>query len=148
VYLIDGNNLIGHTRDISYHDPQARQKLLDRLMPYLEGKQRKAVVVFDGPPQALQKNRWLQLVFAGHRVKADDRIRQMVEKVRNPKELCVVSSDNSVYSYARNCGSPALKCHEFNRLLQQAPPREEKQENRDLPVGDLKHWLRYFGEEE
>jgi hypothetical protein len=44
-----------------------------------------------------------------------------------------------------------LKCHEFNRLLQQAPPRRakpEKQEKGDLPAGDLKHWLRYFGEEE
>ena len=58
----------------------------------------------------------------------------------------MVSSDNAVHGYARTCGVEALKCHEFNRLLAEA--KEGEPEKPDLPQGDLKHWLRYFGEEE
>jgi predicted RNA-binding protein with PIN domain len=148
MYLIDGNNLIGHTKSISYHDPLARQKLLDRLMPFLESKRHKATVVFDGPSQPLQKNHWIQLVFAGYHCKADDRIRHIVEKAQSPKEICVVSSDNPVYSYARTCGTQAMKCHEFNRLFHELKQPAAGEEKRELPVGDIKKWLRYFGEEE
>jgi hypothetical protein len=35
MYLIDGNNLIGHTKSISYKDPQARQQVLDRMCQVL-----------------------------------------------------------------------------------------------------------------
>jgi predicted RNA-binding protein with PIN domain len=148
MYLIDGNNLIGHTKSISYHDPLARQKLLDRLMPFLETKRHKATVVFDGPSQPLRKNHWIQLVFAGYHSKADDRIRQLVEKAKSPREICVVSSDNPVYSYARTCGAQALKCHEFNRLFHESENQTASAENREIPVGDIKKWLRYFGEDE
>jgi predicted RNA-binding protein with PIN domain len=148
MYIIDGNNLIGHTPAISYHDPLARQKLLDRLIPFLESKRRKATVIFDGPSSPLRKSSWIQLVFAGYHQKADDRIRHLVEKSRSPKELCVVSSDNPVYSYARTCGAQALKCHEFNRLLHQQLAKESDEEMKNPPADDIKNWLRYFGEEE
>jgi predicted RNA-binding protein with PIN domain len=148
MYLIDGNNLIGHTKSMDYHDPQARQKLLDRIMPFLEEKRRKAIVFFDGPSQPLRKNRWAQIVFSGHRSTADDRIRHMVESSKAPKDFCVVSSDNPVYSYSKTCGAQAMKCHEFNRLLQAGAVRETQRENRDLQIDNLQHWLRYFGEEE
>ena len=146
MYLIDGNNLIGHTKTISYRDPQARQILLDRISIFLNLKRRKATVVFDGSPQPLRKSRWIQLVFAGPNSSADNLIRREVESAKSRKSVCVVSSDNAVHGYARTCGVEALKCHEFNRLLAEA--KEGEPEKRDLPQGDLKHWLRYFGEEE
>jgi predicted RNA-binding protein with PIN domain len=146
MYLIDGNNLIGHTKSISYRDPQARQILLDRLSEFLNRKRRKATVVFDGASEPLRKSRCIQLLFAERGSSADEVIRRRVEQSTSTKSLCVVSSDNAVYGYARTCGADALRCHEFNRLLYaKAEPEAEKQ---DLPANDLKHWLRYFGEEE
>lgn len=147
MYLIDGNNLIGHTKSISYKNPQARQQLLDRMAKFLESKQRNATVVFDGTPEPLRKTRWMRLVFSGPGRTADDLIRRQVEAARSRKDLCVVSSDNGVYGYARSCGVDALKCHEFNRLLNVDRVAAEP-EKRDLPVEDIKHWLRYFGEED
>lgn len=149
MYLIDGNNLIGHTKSISYKDPNARQQVLDRISKFLESRQRNATVVFDGMAEPLRKTRWMRLVFSGPGRTADELIRHQVEAVRSRKGLCVVSSDNAVYGYARSCGVDALKCHEFNRLLnEELVARRVEPENRDLPVENIKQWMRYFGEED
>jgi predicted RNA-binding protein with PIN domain len=147
VYLIDGNNLIGHTKSISYKDPQARQLLLNRLQPFLETKRRKAVIVFDGDAEPLRKSHWMQLVFSGAKASADDFIRSQLTASRASRDLCVVSSDNAIYGYARSCGIQALRCHEFNRLLSMSAA-DNNSEQRDMRIDDLKEWLRYFGEEE
>ena len=147
MYLIDGNNLIGHTKSLQHHaSAGARQLLLDRVTVFLEATRRKAIVVFDGTNEPLRKTARVQLIFAGARSSADDVIRQRVESSKSPKDLCVISSDNGVYGYAKTCGVRALKCHEFNRLIQEASGKIE--EERDLSVGNTKEWLRYFGEEE
>jgi predicted RNA-binding protein with PIN domain len=148
MYLIDGNNLIGHTKSISYKDPQARQHVLDRIAKFLQYQHRNATVVFDGAAQPLRKTRWIRLVFSGPGRTADDLIRQQVEAARSLRGLCVVSSDNVVYGYARSCGVDALKCHEFNRLLNESLVLSSEPEKRDIPVENIEHWLRYFGEED
>jgi rRNA-processing protein FCF1 len=83
----------------------------------------------------------------GCRVDLDEVIRRRVESSKNRKDLCVISSDNAVYGYARTCGVKALKCHEFNQLIREATGGKIE-ENRDLSVDNTKEWLRYFGEEE
>ncbi len=148
MYLIDGNNLIGHTKSISYKDPQARQQVLDRISTFLESRRRNATVVFDGSSEPLRKTRWMRLVFSGPGRTADDLIRKQVETARSRKGLCVVSSDNGVYGYARSCGVEALKCHEFNRLLKEEIVTDAEPEKRDVPVENIKHWMRYFGEDD
>lgn len=148
MYLIDGNNLIGHTKSISYKDPKARQQVLDRISKFLESRQRNATVVFDGTAEPLRKTRWMRLVFSGPGRAADELIRHQVEVARSRKGLCVVSSDNAVYGYARSCGVDALKCHEFNRLLNEELVARVEPEKRDLPTDNIQQWLRYFGEED
>ena len=148
MYLIDGNNLIGHTKSISYKDPQARQQVLNRIAKFLESRHRKATVIFDGTAEPLRKGRWMQLVFSGPGRTADDLIRKQVEAARSRKGLCVVSSDNGVYGHARSCGVEALKCHEFNRLMNEELVAGAEPEKRDVPVENIKHWMRYFGEED
>jgi predicted RNA-binding protein with PIN domain len=148
MYLIDGNNLIGHTKSISYKDPDARQQVLDRISKFLESRQSNATVVFDGTAEPLRKTRWMRLVFSGPGRTADDVIRRQVEAARSRRGLCVVSSDNGVYGYARSCGLKALKCHEFNRLLNEELVSQIEPEKRDLPIDNIQQWMRYFGEED
>ena len=148
MYLIDGNNLIGHTKSISYRDPRARQQVLDRIASFLESRRRIATVVFDGSTEPLRKNRWMRLVFSGPGRTADELIRRQVEEAGSRKDLCVVSSDNGVYGYARSCGVAALKCHEFNNLLNKEQVSNSEPEKRDIPTESIKHWMRYFGEED
>jgi predicted RNA-binding protein with PIN domain len=148
MYLIDGNNLIGHSKEISYHDPQARQKLLERVIPFLGDRGNKAIIFFDGGSQSLRKSRNIEIVFSGPKSSADEKIRQFVEASSLPKSLCVVTSDNSVYGYCRSCGARAMKCHEFNRLLRENQRAQYPQEKRETQIDDLRQWLRYFGEDE
>jgi predicted RNA-binding protein with PIN domain len=148
MFLIDGNNLIGHSKEISYHDPQARQKLLERVIPFLGDRGSKAIIFFDGGSQSLRKSRNIEIVFSGPKSSADEKIRQFVETSSLPKSLCVVTSDNSVYGYCRSCGARAMKCHEFNRLLRESQRTQNGKENREIQIDDLQQWLRYFGENE
>ncbi len=148
MYLIDGNNLIGHSKEISYHDPQARQKLLERIIPFLGDRGSKAIIFFDGGSQSLRKSRNIEIVFSGPKSSADEKIRQFVEASSSPKSLSVVTSDNSVYGYCRSCGARAMKCHEFNRLLRERERTQNSKENRETQIDDLQQWLRYFGEDE
>ena len=148
MYLIDGNNLIGHSKEISYHDPQARQKLLERVIPFLDHRGSKAIIFFDGGSQPLRKSRNIEIVFSGSKSSADEKIRQFVEASSLPKSLCVVTSDNSVYGYCRSCGARAMKCHEFNRLLRERQRAQDGEENREARIDNLQQWLRYFGEDE
>ncbi|MFN8008751.1 MAG: NYN domain-containing protein [Terriglobia bacterium] len=148
MYLIDGNNLMGHTGSRANRPSEMdRQSVLNRVADFLEKTGRKAILVFDGSRSPLRKTSRVHLEFAGPRQKADDVIRHQIEHSRSRKDLIVVSSDNGIYGYARSCGVRALKCHEFNRLLQETPEKNVD-ENRHIPVADTKEWLRYFGEEE
>ncbi len=147
MYLIDGNNLIGHTRDLSLRDRNCRQHLIDRLIPFFNQKRKEALVFFDGASEPLRKSRRIQIQFSGPNRIADDLIRRRVEQEGAPRSLCVVSSDNSVYGYARSCGCRALRCHEFNRLatrLEDDPIGSEE----GVPSEPKEGWLRYFGEED
>ena len=56
-YIIDGNNLIGSSRDISLDDKDAREKIVNLIRKFQESKNTKITVVFDGEPSAgLVKN--------------------------------------------------------------------------------------------
>ncbi len=148
MYLIDGNNLIGHTKSVaSQPSVNARQFLVDYVSAFLESTHRKAIVVFDGRSAPLRKTSRVQLLFSGPQSNADDVIRRRVESSKDRKDLCVISSDNAVYGYAKTCGVKALKCHEFNRMIREAAGAKVE-EDRDLSIGNTKEWLRYFGEEE
>ena len=148
MYLIDGNNLIGHTKSVaSQPSVNTRQFLVDYVSSFLESTHRKAIVVFDGRSAPLRKTSRIQLIFSGPQSNADEVIRRRVESSKDRKDLCVISSDNAVYGYAKTCGVKALKCHEFNRMIREAGGGKVE-ENRDLSIGNTKEWLRYFGEEE
>jgi predicted RNA-binding protein with PIN domain len=147
MYLVDGNNLIGHTKGISLKSGNCRQQLIDRLIPFLDRKRRRALVFFDGAGEGLRKSHRIQIEFSGRKLSADEQIRRKVAQSTAPKNLCVVSSDNWVYGYGRSCGSKALRCHEFNRLLHDLGDTESDS-NDGVPPEDMKGWLRYFGEED
>ena len=141
-YLIDGNNLIGHTEGLSLTSPNCRQQLIDRLLPFCNTKRKRALVFFDGARTPLSKGVRIEIRFSGPNRTADDLIRREVERSPTPKDLCVVSSDGAVYSYARGCGSQALRCHEFNRRLNDvanAPTDSGKPLN-----PDTEYWLKQF----
>ena len=90
MYLIDGNNLIGHSRHLSLKDQNCRQNLIDFLIPLLNCKKRQTIVYFDGPEELLQKTKYIEIRFSGFKT-ADEQIRKTIELAISPNNLCVVS---------------------------------------------------------
>ena len=148
MYLIDGNNLIGHSRHLSLEDQNCRQNLIDSLIPLLNCKKRQTIVFFDGPEklEPLQKTKYIEIRFSGSET-ADQQIRKTIELAISPNNLCVVSSDNEVYNHAKNCGVKALKCHEFNRFLSKIREDPEPLEVA-MSEEDIRDWSNYFGIED
>ena len=152
-YLIDGNNLIGHTPDLRVQDERSKHTLLKRLLDFHRATGAKVLVVFDGESGQLVPDNLnlggVRVTYSGRHSDADSKIKRLVEGSNNPKEFIVVSSDTAVYNFARQHRAQALKCHEFNHKLSEhlskgaahtAPADEKKPE-----VGDLDEWYKYFG---
>ena len=145
MYLIDGNNLIGHSRKLSLEDLNCRQNLIDILTPFLSWKKRQTIVFFDGREELLQKTKYIEIRFSGSKT-ADELIRETIERSSSPKNICVVSSDNEVYNHAKRYGVGVLKCYEFNRFLNEIRDEPEPLEV-TMSEEDIRYWSDYFGTE-
>jgi hypothetical protein len=159
---VDGNNLIGHTRELSLADPDCRRQALDRVALLCRASGSRALVVFDGGPdphvgvQGLHLGP-VQALLAGRGSDADRRILALMEQSAGQPGMTVVSSDRRLYGRARTLGLAALRIHEFNRLLaevrgaerREAEERFELEEkSRSLEPGELEEWLRIFSSRE
>jgi len=161
-YLIDGNNLIGHTKTMSLSDPACRQLAISRVAGFCHRTGAKATIVFDGgPDESLGENGlWLGPVtafLAGRGFDADTRIVQILEKTRTVNQFTVVSSDRAIYGRARGLGFAALRIHEFNKEMINAEQAgreslEKKHEltekNRVLSGAEIDEWLKIFTDNE
>jgi len=146
LYLIDGNNLIGRTKRLSLKRSNCRQQLIDHLIPFCNKRNKQALVFFDASWEPLRKGQRIEVKFSGPNRTADDPIRRAVEHSTAPKNDCVVSSDNEVYGYTRVCGSQALRCHEFNRLLNEIG-HTNANSGKPKDVDDMDYWSKRFLEQ-
>ena len=69
-YLVDGNNLIGQSREQNLKDPHARVRLIRELSQFCRQRAAALTVVFDGEPDAMLPSRNVHLgnlhvIFAG-----------------------------------------------------------------------------------
>ena len=150
-YLIDGNNLLG-----SWGGPRGRDdrraEVVRRVAAFCRARGAKATVVFDGHPlrsdMAAQELGPLSLRVPTPGEDADSVIRELVERSARPREIIVVTSDKSLYSYCKTLGAGVLRAHEWN-ALERRPGRgspkhggsPEKPERED----DVPGWLKTFG---
>ncbi len=120
-YLIDGHNLIAHIPDISLADPHDEVKLVERLKQYMMRKRKKCTVVFDnglpGGVSANLSNSQVEVLFAHSRARADDLIRERLDRRHDPGYWQVVSSDQEVADAARARGVRVISSAEFARML-------------------------------
>ncbi|MBI1746923.1 MAG: NYN domain-containing protein [Acidobacteria bacterium] len=147
-YVVDGNNLIGHTTSLHLNDDRSRQALVQKISLFHNAGGGQVVIVFDGEPCGLVPAGLtlggVRVLYAGGRSDADTKIKSMVSARRNPQDLIVVSSDTAVYNYARQHGAKAMKCHEFNIKMTEVIKGKSAEESKP-EVGELNEWYRYFG---
>lgn len=142
-YIVDGNNLMGRKR--------SRDELLKMLADFVELKKVRLQVVFDGAPDKHHPEgssyHGVKISYSAKGKDADSKIRKIVEASPTPKNLVIVTSDNSLASYARVCQAQHLRAVEFLNLLSEAKQAHNAQQKDEKPVvkGELNEWLRYFG---
>ena len=160
-YLIDGNNLIGHHRDLSLADGDCRGQAISLVAGFCRGTGGRATIFFDGGPDTNVGEGGVSLgavraLLAGKGVEADTRILQLMDRAPGEDAYVVVSSDRKIYGRARSQGFRALRIHEFCAEMETAGRRsvagderraELQEKSRHLPPEEVEEWLDIFGDD-
>jgi predicted RNA-binding protein with PIN domain len=84
-YLIDGSNFIGYSSPRSLKDPQAKYRLVSRLLIFQSLKKTRVLLVFDGTPdlnligETFQKKKF-SVIFPPFGTNADETIKKIISK--------------------------------------------------------------------
>ena len=161
-YLIDGHNLIGQLPDIDLSDPDDEVKLVLKLRRYAGRVRQKITVVFDGGLEAGIEKRLstpsVQVRFAAERSSADNVIRDIIYKTKNPAGWIVVSSDLAIRNIAHQKRMQMMRADEFAKTLHSTLPSSKKRKfrkasessskktNPQLSKSEIDEWLDLFGQ--
>jgi len=123
--IIDGYNLIrqsDHLRSVDRRNLEAgRDALIRFLAPYRRGRGHAMTVVFDAwdggsPREERDRQAGIDIVYSRRGRKADDVIKEMVEK-QTRTETLVVTSDREIADYAVRRSAAAVSSPEFERAV-------------------------------
>jgi predicted RNA-binding protein with PIN domain len=146
--LIDGHNLIGQLPMLSFEDPDDEEKLARLLSSYRARTGKAITVVFDpGGAVVLPRQRQLggvKIVFAPHGSNADRVIINRVQRLRNPNEWLVVTSDRELSDNVERLGARVQSAEAFASDL--AGPAGAAPDWRESPpsADEVDGWLALF----
>lgn len=154
-YLIDGHNLIARMPDISLNDPDDEVQLILRLRSWAaRSKKRQVTLFFDGGIPGGKDVRLstpqVRVIFASVGQTADALLIKGINKVKNPPEFLLVTSDQQIIAAANGRKMPHLTSDQFAAQLaaqwQETPPGPTITD--DDPVisdAEVADWLAAFG---
>jgi len=147
-FLIDGHNLIPHTKGISLQDTDDESELLSILADYFKRIRKKAFVFFDrgfstgnsGVPSAFVKAH-----FVKPPLNADKALIQfLTAKKKAAKNYTVVTSDREIVEQAQKLGAHTISSSTFAGTMNDKSKGIE--ESRTEPDNDIEYWMKIFGE--
>jgi predicted RNA-binding protein with PIN domain len=156
-WLIDGHNLIGQMPNLRLDDPNDEEKLMEYLRRYCARTRHRLTVIFDaGPgyrPAETKKQGAVTVQFARQGQTADQIIKQRLDRVKNPQEVIVVTSDRAVQRAAQQARVRTLTSPEFaQRLLSTlSTPAEAdlgSQAEVKLSADEVDEWLKLFNKDD
>jgi len=153
--IIDGYNVI-------HADPRlqkkiagggterAREGLIARLRAYLEERDVRVTLVFDGrggltDAEPIIPGR-LQVIYSASGQTADEVIVETLHAAANPREFIVVTSDMAdIGRSVRAIGAEVMLSPAFLERMKRAKPGEPDPEDAADPEVDVDYWLKQFG---
>lgn len=116
-FIIDGYNLIKQTPLINKVNLEDSRAALIRLLSiyHPQGSNRNRVtIVFDGKEGNVysRQNPFIEIIFTQDE-SADDKIKRMVEKSKNPKNIVVVTNDRDIQFFVRQHRAKVKTVEEF-----------------------------------
>ncbi len=148
-YLIDGNNLLGHSKEINLKSPHSREILIREILAFQREKSFKITVIFDGSPDEYLSREYLSLGdlevrFAGQKSDADSLILKIIERSQDPASFTLVSSDKSLTDKARFLRAKVMKCHQFKRKMERIKTSYQAKIEPKLAKEEIEEWMEYF----
>lgn len=139
--IIDGHNLIGASRDIKLSDPDAKEKLIDKLKLFEQVTNNKIIVVFDGKGYGdfeVTHEDNLEIRYPSGDLTADDTLFDLIHKFKYDNSVKIISSDNKIISEAKFYKLTSTKSQNFiielnNKIFKSHQP----------PI-DVDDWINYF----
>ncbi len=153
-YIIDGNNLIGSSPDISLDDKDSRKKIIYILKKYQEVKNNNIIVIFDGEPDIILNRENLKnkftIIYPKYGDSADDEIKKIINNYNNFKDVILVSSDRELKTYAKKKGARIINSIEFyfevKRVYHINGKKEKlkKRINIEISEKEVDSWMKIF----
>lgn len=156
--LVDAYNLMHKVPELKVLLKQNQDVCVDimvaKMQGHFTGSGRKVILVFDGHGQNRHlKN--IEVKFSRTDIThdygdADKMIKAMIDKFRNKKLLKVVSSDNEVSWYARECGAKVLSSKSFwgelkdKKTKQRIANQDVNEKPQVVTKGELEYLLKLF----
>lgn len=154
-YLIDGHNLIARMPDISLADPDDEVQLILRLRGWTARSQKQQVTLFfdggiPGGKNVKLSTTPVQVIFASTGQTADSLIRSAIQKVQNPSEFVLVSSDQQIVAAAMARNMKHMRSDRFAQYLSRQwqdtlPGPTISDEKPVLSEAEVAEWLALFG---
>lgn len=153
-YIIDGDNLIGSSPDITQEDPDARTKLISIVQNFQERKNSNVTVVFDGAPQSGVHREEVRTKFCVRYPRngsnADEEIKHILDGLNYFKDVILVTSDRDLKDYAKKKGAKTVNSIEFyyelKRISRISGKQEESRKRIDAELSDMEvdQWMKIF----
>ncbi|MCK4889133.1 MAG: NYN domain-containing protein [Candidatus Aminicenantes bacterium] len=155
-YIIDGNNLIGSSPDISLEDSNSRKEIVAIVKKFQKKKNSKIIVVFDGEPDTFssEENPTEKIVIKYPPIgdSADDEIKRILDGYTYFRDVVLVTSDRELKDIAKKKGAKVINSIEFYYELKRvyrATGRIEMKQKRidtELSDGEVDQWMKIFDE--
>jgi predicted RNA-binding protein with PIN domain len=130
-FIIDGNNLIGKIKTLHRIQKKAKQdsreKLALILSRYFKRKKVSVSLHFDGFLKEEIKIEGIRIYYSG-KYTADERIKFEIEKIKNPKNITLITSDSNLAEYGRVCSCKVIKSEEFAAQLLSSNVSDEEEQ--------------------
>ena len=147
VYIIDGFNLIYRVTSLK-NSSTPHQALINYIkINKLSGStNNKVLIVFDGNPNlaAIQQRERFEVFFSGEST-ADELIKKRLSRMKNKKEVVVVSDDREVRDDAKAQGARICRIDDFIKVKEKR--KEQKKEISEILTHEIteemkKIWLK------
>lgn len=138
ILVIDGYNLLKQVLHSGIISGDERDHFVKQLQRYLNKKNHKAVLVFDGGSFERPAKEWIDavcLVYAGLGVSADEHIREYIELNRGT-DLLLVTSDREMQCHARHMTVESISSDDFYVIMLSALSRA-KTKNKNSSTTEL-----------
>ena len=145
-YIVDGNNVIGKIPELfklQKSDKQrSREQLVYLLQRYFHNKKINLTLHFDGfanIPLPLSKGK---IIYSENKT-ADSLIKENIERIKNRKNIILVTSDNELKNFGKACGCTIVSSKDFGKVLTKGSSIDEEK-LRTEEINDVEEWKRIF----